>query len=121
MTARTRALGQAGEHLAEEHLAQRGARIIARNFRTAQGELDLLVEHEGDLVGVEVKARTVGQVSTPEDAVGFRKLARLEQVMLEAAERFGFSGRGCRIDVVAIDVDRAGNVVRLDHIRDAYG
>jgi putative endonuclease len=54
------ALGVSGERHAEQYLVSIGARILARNFRCRFGELDLVVEHEGDLVAVEVKTRTLG-------------------------------------------------------------
>lgn len=120
MTDRTRALGQQGERLAEAHLTRLGARLLARNYRTSLGELDLLVEHDGDLVGVEVKTRQTGQVALPEEAVNAAKPARLERLVSQAAEQFGLEEHGWRIDVVAIEVAPNGSIVRLDHIRDAY-
>ena len=121
MTARTKALGRIGEQLAEAHLTRLGARILGRNVRSDLGELDLLIEHEGDLVGVEVKTRRAGQASLPEEAVGPRKIARLEQLLAQSAARLNLEERGWRIDVVAIEVDASGAVTRLEHIRDAYG
>jgi putative endonuclease len=57
MTVRNRALGQLGERLAEEHLSQLRAQLLIRNYRIEYAEVDLLMEHEGDLVAVEVKTR----------------------------------------------------------------
>ncbi len=120
MTSQTRILGQRGERLAEEHLARAGARVLARNYRTAQGELDLVIEHEGDLVGVEVKTRRAGQPALPEEAVGKAKLARLERLIGQFAQESQREEQGWRIDVVALEVDERGRVLRLEHIRDAY-
>ena len=57
MTVRNRALGQLGERLAEEHLTRLGAQLLARNYRIEYCEVDLLMQHEGELVAVEVKTR----------------------------------------------------------------
>ena len=121
MTRATRTLGQRGELLAEDALLRLGARIVARNYRTSAGELDLVAEHDGDLVGVEVKTRHAGQPALPEEAVGPRKLARLERVLAQFAQEHGREEWGWRIDVIAVEVADDGTVVRLDHIRDAYG
>lgn len=115
-----RALGVQGERLAEEHLRKLGARVLARNHRTALGELDLVVEHDGDLVGVEVKTRRPDQPALPEEAVNLAKLQRLERLLTQYAQEHGHDEQGWRIDVVAIEVDHRGRPCRIDHIRDAY-
>ena len=50
-------LGALGERLAAEHLAQRGYRIVERNFRCRMGEIDLIARRGNDLVFTEVKLR----------------------------------------------------------------
>lgn len=50
-------LGSAGEAHAARLLEQRGHRILDRNFRCPQGELDLVTWHRNTLVFVEVRAR----------------------------------------------------------------
>ncbi len=120
MTRETRDLGRRGEQLAERFLVQAGARVLARNFRTSLGELDLVVDDDGDLVGVEVKTRHRGQPALPEEAVGPAKLARLERLVAQFAQQVDREQQGWRIDVVAVEVDGQGQVSRIDHIRDAY-
>jgi putative endonuclease len=120
MTRAAQGLGRRGEQLAEQHLVRLGARVLARNYRSGLGELDLVVEHEGDLVGVEVKTRHVGQPALPEEAVGPAKLARLERLLAQFAQESGRDECGWRIDVVALEVAPDGTVRRLEHIRDAY-
>lgn len=119
-TSTSRALGVQGERLAEAHLRKLGARVLARNHRTPLGELDLVVEHEGDLVGVEVKTRRPDQPALPEEAVNPAKLQRLERLLTQYAREHGHDEQGWRIDVVAIEVDHRGRPCRIDHIRDAY-
>ena len=50
-------LGALGERLAAEHLAERGYRIVERNFRCRMGEIDLIARREDELVFTEVKLR----------------------------------------------------------------
>lgn len=114
-------LGQQGEAAAHRHLVRLGARVLARNYRSRFGEIDLVVHHEGDLVGVEVKTRAPGQPALPEEAVNAGKLARLERLLADYARQHGFEDDGWRIDVVAIEMEQSGVIRRLEHIRDAYG
>jgi putative endonuclease len=117
---RRRFLGQEGERIAEALLVREGAVVLARNYRTSLGELDLVVEQEGDLVGVEVKSRQVGQPALPEEAVGASKLARLGRLLAQYAQEVGREQWSWRIDVVALEVTSDGTVKRLEHIRDVY-
>ena len=53
-------LGRRGEELAAEHLERLGYRVIARNYRTRFGELDLVATDDDVLVFCEVKTRRAG-------------------------------------------------------------
>ena len=120
MTTRRQTLGQWGEQLAESHLVRAGAEVLLRNYRSDQGEIDLVVMHEGDLVGVEVKTRTLLDVEQPEEAVTRRQLRRIANALSEVAVDLGHEDKHWRIDVVAVAVHVTGTVERLQHIRDAY-
>ena len=120
MSHRTLALGRRGERLAERHLVQLGAKVLARNYRCRLGEADLIVEHDGDLVLVEVKTTSAGAGIRPEDHITFAKLRRLERVLTRYAQQYGHLERSWRIDVVAVEVGRDGCVGRLEHLRHAY-
>jgi putative endonuclease len=65
-----RTLGAKGERLAAQHLEARGYEVVARNFRTRSGELDLVARDERFLVFCEVKTRVVRGVPAPGCAAG---------------------------------------------------
>src|SRR5215216_3671030 len=113
-------LGHRGEELAEEHLVAAGARVLARNFRAAPAEVDLIVEHDGDLVAVEVKTRVMIDLEKPEEAVTYWKLRRLAHGLEVFALDNDMLERHWRLDVVAVELDLDGSVRRCEHIRDAY-
>ena len=52
------ATGRAGEDAALEMLLKNGFELVARNYQTKFGEIDLIVKNERFLVFVEVKTRT---------------------------------------------------------------
>jgi putative endonuclease len=113
-------LGARGEQLAAEYLARQGYRLIARNYIAAKlGELDLVFQHGPEMVFVEVKTRIGGAAVMPEESVNpikVRRLARLAEAYLASEGR---DEDMWRIDVVAVVVDGAGHLRRLQHLRNA--
>ncbi|GAA1525743.1 putative endonuclease [Microbacterium ginsengiterrae] len=70
-------LGRDGEDRAAQHLTERGYRVIDRNWRCSQGEIDIVAEHGDTLCIVEVKTRRSIAYGHPFDAVDERKRERL--------------------------------------------
>jgi putative endonuclease len=113
-------LGRRGEELAADYLVADGARILARNFRAPPAEIDLLIEHDDDLVAVEVKTRVGIDLEAPEEAVTWWKLKRMIHGLQTFAVDNDMLERHWRLDVMAIELDLDGSVRRCEHIRDAY-
>ena len=112
------ALGQRGERLAEQHLVDSGSHIMARNWRCCEGELDL-VAREGDcLVLIEVRTRRGHGMGSPEESIVPAKQARLIRLAEAYVQATDWQG-DWRIDVVAIEMDRQGRVLRLDRYENA--
>ncbi|MCM1185266.1 MAG: YraN family protein [Lachnoclostridium sp.] len=99
-----RRLGFHKEQIAAEYLAAHGMRIVARNFRGHQGEIDI-VGYEGNyLVFVEVKYRSGKTFGSAAAAVDIRK----QQQICKVADYYRFlhhipGDAMVRYDVVAID------------------
>jgi putative endonuclease len=109
-------VGRYGEDVAARALAARGWEVLARNWRCADGELDIVAVDDGELVAVEVKTRRSSTFGSPAEAVTRTKLARLRRLTaawLASQER---CFRGVRIDVIAVTVPHAG-AARLEHLR----
>ena len=107
-------LGRTGERLAAETLMSKGYRILERNFRCRQGEIDLVSEHEEDIIFVEVKARRGVSFGLPEDALTMRKRRKLVEVASYYLDLHTCSDRSWRIDVVAVQFSSSG---KLEEIR----
>lgn len=73
----TRAVGTQAEDFAAHFLQQQGIRILARNYYTPYGEIDLIVQDGEYLAFVEVKARRSGSITRPAEAVDRRKQRRI--------------------------------------------
>jgi putative endonuclease len=112
--------GRAGEDAAAAALAARGYRVLVRNVRLGRGEIDLVCEHEGDVVFVEVKARRGAAFGTPAEAVTPRKQRALFALAARYLGRTGRADRTCRFDVVEVWLAAGDQPVRVDILRDAF-
>ena len=101
-------LGRTGERMAGEALIRQGYAILERNFRCQYGEIDLVAEHEGELVFVEVKTRRGTAFGRPEEAVTPRKQQKILEVASFYLDAHDCSQRSWRIDVVAVQFNQAG-------------
>jgi putative endonuclease len=113
-------LGDFGERVATAHLVRQGYALVARQWRCAAGEIDLLMRDGATLVFVEVRTRRGDRAGAAEESVGRGKQARLSVLAYTYLEERGTpADQLWRIDVVAVDVDRSGRVAGVRHIRDA--
>jgi putative endonuclease len=108
-------LGRRGEELAARYLTQRGYQLIERNWRCNQGEIDLIVRHDGATVFVEVKTRSSIAFGHPFEAITPRKLARLRR--LAAAWCAQADGAVWRIRIDAVAVIASGDDIAIEHLQ----
>lgn len=109
-------LGDFGEDHAAHLLAGCGHRILARGWRCAAGEIDLVTLDGEELVFVEVRTRRGERYGTPEESIAGAKAARLLRLgdhFLQAHPAHEY--RIWRVDLVAIVLDRAGRLIRVAH------
>ncbi len=111
------ALGAYGERLAARHLThEAGMVLLAHNWRTTHGEIDLLLREGDVLVVCEVKTRTSEACGLPHEAVDEAKVTRLRQVADEWVAGHAALPREIRVDLVAITRPARGAAV-LEHVR----
>ena len=112
-----RSLGDRGEALARRHLEECGMRALATNYRTPEGEIDLVAADGDTLVFVEVKLRRGQGFGTPEEALTPAKRRKLLANAFAYLQEHGLDDdmTPWRIDLVAIELDRGGKLLRLDH------
>lgn len=98
-----RQTGAQKEELAAAYLMNCGMRITERNFRSRQGEIDIIGYHAGYLVFVEVKYRSSKTLGVASEAVDYRK----QRQICKVADYYRYIHRlgedtAVRYDVVAI-------------------
>lgn len=81
---KTTATGNAGEDLAAAYLERQGCRILERNYRVTEGEIDIIAADRKHLIFCEVKTRAANSMLPPEAAVTPAKKKRL----IAAANRY---------------------------------
>jgi putative endonuclease len=108
-------LGRLGEQLAADYLGECGLRILDRNWRCPDGEIDIVAVERRALVVCEVKARSGSRYGTPLEAVSARKRARLRKLAVRWVMAHGVYYDEIRIDAVAVTRSDDGFVV--EHIR----
>lgn len=97
--------GNAAEALAAAFVAERGGRILARQFRCKAGEIDLIALCDQTLVFVEVRIRSHRGFGSAAESVTARKrqrIVRAAQWWLAGPGRH-HAQRRCRFDVIAMD------------------
>jgi len=111
-------LGAKGERLAIRRLRREGYRVVARNYRAAGAEIDVVAMDGDTLVFVEVKTRTGSGAGRPEESVHGLKQHRIRRAAAIFASNRAMNERPMRFDVVAIS--RAAGRWQLEIIKDAF-
>lgn len=119
MTRARRSLGQRGEQLAADKLAQLGYTVVERNFRCAAGEIDLVTRRDAAWVFVEVRTRRGGSFGTPEESITARKKSHLIAAAQTYLQEHNLLDADWRIDVVAIELSTQGKLIRIEVIENA--
>lgn len=118
MNSYTKQYGHDGETRVCQILQDQGFIILARNYLTRGGELDVIARKQDLVVFVEVKtrAKSLFDLSTVITHAKQRK-------MIQTAEQFLIVHRledvECRFDVALLESDEQG-ILRLTYLSDAF-
>lgn len=97
-----KAAGDAAEERAAAFLASQGLQVVARNFRTRMGEIDLIAADGATLVFVEVRLRSMDRFGGSLGSIDSRKRSRIVAAANGYLRRIGREPP-CRFDVVTLD------------------
>lgn len=107
-----------GEDAVCGFLVRHGYEIIKRNFTVRGGEIDIIAEKADIIAFVEVKTRTIGSMTSAEEAVDLRKqrlIIRTAQAYLQNAAQ----PLQCRFDVAVVETE-GGKVKKLRYYVNAF-
>jgi len=110
-------IGELGEKLAKKFLEERDYEIICRNFKSREGEIDIIAkDEENTIVFVEVKTRTTTQYGEPSEAVNQTK----KDHILKTAKYYLYSNKitesNIRFDIIEVFIFKGR--YRVNHIKE---
>lgn len=110
-------IGSFGQKLAVDYLCGKDFKLEAENFRTRQGEIDIIVSQAGQLIFVEVKTRLSDRFGLPEEAVSESKLEKMRLTAMQYLEQNQLNTDNFRFDIVAIVIDKANKKAIIRHYK----
>ena len=119
MTINPQLFGKEAEAAAEQYLRKQGYRILDRNVRTSNGELDIVASVANTVVFIEVKARQTDHFGGAQYAVTRQKERRLVQLAAQYLAQHQLQGQLCRFDVMLYQGNLSASP-HLEHIENAF-
>jgi len=113
--------GILGEKLARDYLNKLNYHIVDTNYRCAEGEIDIIAEHQGYLVFVEVRTKKSLNFGSPEESITPAKKERMKAAAFHYRQTHRDLSPLWRIDVVAIELDQKWKPSRIELIENAVG
>jgi putative endonuclease len=109
-------LGRQGEDAAAKYLEAAGLRILGRNWRCAEGELDIVAAERRTLVVCEVKTRSGPRYGTPLEAITRQKMSRLRRLAVRWIAAHGVLFDEIRVDALGLTCGPGGSFAVV-HVR----
>ncbi len=110
-------LGKIGEKIAADELAFNGYRILTKNFFYNRNEVDIICEHDGKIVFVEVKTRMSAYLSDASLLVPISKQKQIIKVADYFLKEF-HPEKEARFDIVIVVTN--SQYTKIEHIVDAF-
>ena len=107
-------IGRKGEEAAEEHLKEKGFRVLKRNYKNKYAEIDMVAKKGEETVFVEVRSTSTEYFGTPEETVNQRKIEKLKKNVLAYTTFENVEGP-FRIDLICVSFNRKGELEEIKH------
>ena len=109
-------LGRFGEQVAAKYLQNKGYKILAKNYYTREGEIDLVCQKDDVIIFVEVKTRTNQTFGWPEEAVTDEKLEKIATASEEYLQEKEIDSEW-QIDIISIIIDQRKKIAKINHFQ----
>ena len=110
-------LGKEGENEAVRFLEAKGYHIRHRNWRSGRKELDIVAEHQGERVVVEVRTRCNRKFGTPEESINDAKIRRIVSSADAYLRKFRID-LPVRFDIISLTGENCP--LAIEHIENAF-
>ncbi|MDZ4182371.1 MAG: YraN family protein [Candidatus Cloacimonadaceae bacterium] len=110
-----------GEDLSAKYLCGKGYEVLCKNFRTKEGEIDLIVQDQHNLVFVEVKTRSKHSIG---DALANVSRPKQRRITSSAQEYINQNPNlvkyRVRFDIIIVFYYPATTTFKIKHFADAF-
>ena len=110
-------IGSRGENFAKEYLILNGYNIVATNFHSKYGEIDIIAEIDRYIVFVEVKTRKISSLVSPAEAVTRPKQNKIIKTAFVYLESTNIDKQP-RFDVIEVTFENKN--MNINHIKNAF-
>ena len=109
--------GKTGEALAVQYFIQHGYRILDKNWRWGNWEIDLVASKNQFIHFIEVKTRTTRKFGFPDDSVTKMKI----RFLIDAADEYLYRHPGWkRVQFDILSIELGGKEINYTLIEDVY-
>lgn len=109
--------GKIGEDLAEQYLIRKDYYILAKNYHSRFGEIDIIASDGEFIVFVEVKTRTQNMFGSPLEAITRNKLSKLVKTSQFYLSQRNLHGQPYRFDAIEIIFGNTEQKPIINHIQ----
>jgi putative endonuclease len=112
--------GRRGEDMAAGYLVSKGWELVARNWATNLGELDIIANDGLHVVFVEVRTTTSNQFGLGFQSVGYRKQQQVRRLATQFLQQQHMEYLPLRFDVISVLLSKEREFVDLQHLEGAF-
>ncbi len=110
-------IGDIGEKIAEKYLQQKGYKIVGKNYRCREGEIDLISRKNDSLFFVEVKTRTSLSYGPGEESVGENKINKIHSAIYNYLEKNKINNTKWNLLIISIIIDKKNKKYKIREIK----
>lgn len=119
----TQKIGKIGERIAGDYLTAKNYLVLAQNYYSRYGEIDLITIDlsRDELVFVEVKTRSSDKFGAPQDSVTYAKRQKLLKTALHFLNSTSQKLPSTwRIDVIALELTGEYRLKNINHFKNIF-
>jgi len=110
-------IGIFGQRLAISYLKSKDYEFLAENFRSNEGEIDIIAQKDGQICFIEVKTRLSRKYGLPEESVSEKKEEKMKQTAFKYLEKQQINHDDYRFDLIAIEIDKKQKKAFIRHYK----
>lgn len=111
-------IGDYGEDLSKKYLITKGYTILACNYKTKLGEIDIIGSKKETIIFIEVKTRRTNSFGLPREAVNYKKQMVLKKLAQQYIQYKSLKNMNFRFDVIEVIIKN--EKYDINHIENAF-